>query len=183
MILPYYYLLNDTILLSTQVNANSYKSNGSGINLRMKLTKNLTMSSNLLVENVKVSFNKIYSSNYIFTGNTNLSYTFSKGYTARLRANYSSTAFLLQEKRLPYSGIEISLNKNIGKKWILDVRARDFLNSSSIRINTLSSSLFNQENKTNLNLAVYAIAMTYNFGKIDFSNQTKVKINNRDLKN
>jgi iron complex outermembrane receptor protein len=166
---------NSTILVNTTVNGKNSIRYGMEHTVKYTFLKNLDVTLNLNAFYVFIRGQVdpsnplvIESKGYAFNAKANVSYRFPKQITLQVNGNYESPKILLLGTTLPLYSMDVSLNKTIGAKWVLNATLSDVFNTRRMGTD-YTTPYYTQVLSRRRETRYVRVAVTYMFGKMDAS--------------
>lgn len=165
----------NNILISTTVNGKNSFRYGMEHTVKYTFFKNLdvTLNANVFYIYIRGQIDPsnpflVEAKGYAYNAKTTLAYRFPKQWTLQLNGNYESPKILLLGKTLPLYSMDLSLNKTIGTKWVLNATLSDVFNSRRMGTNFITP-YYDQVLSRRRETRYVRVAITYMFGKMDAS--------------
>ncbi len=111
---------------------------------------------------------EVITKGYAYNVKSTISYRFPKNFTLQMNGSYESPRILLLGYTQPVYGMDISLNKMIGTKWILNANLTDVFNSRAMGT-FYNTPYYTQEIYRRREARFVRFTVTYLFGKMDAS--------------
>lgn len=173
-----------TVLVNTTINGDNSVRYGLESTLKWNLLKHLEVTVNANVFYIYIRGTVVQNQatskaeGYAYNAKTTLSYKFPKQFTLQANANYESPKILLLGSANPIYSADLSINKLIGTKWILNAALNDVFNTK--RMGTHYETFYYVQDLSRRREARYfRVTVTYVFGKTDAS----IFKRNKSLKN
>lgn len=165
----------NNILISTTVNGKNSFRYGMEHTIKYTFFKNLdvTLNANVFYIYIRGQIDPsnpflVETKGYAYNAKATLSYRFPKQWTLQLNGNYESPRILLLGKTLPLYSMDLSLNKMIGTKWVINATLSDVFNSRRMGTNFITP-YYDQELSRRRETRYVRVSITYLFGKMDAS--------------
>jgi len=169
-----------SVLVNTTVNGKNSIRYGMENTLKYTLFKNLdaTINANIYYIYIKGTVvqgqPEVKAEGYAYNAKAILSYKFPKSLTLQVNGNYESPKILLLGVSNPIYSMDVSINKMIGLKWILNATLSDAFNTR--RMGTHYQTPYYIQDLSRRREARYVrFTVTYMFGKMDASIFKKAK--------
>jgi iron complex outermembrane receptor protein len=162
------------ILINTTVNGNNSIRYGIENTLKLTLFKNLDMTLNanafyIYIKGMVVQGQpEVKAEGYAYNAKATLSYKFPKNFTLQVNGNYESPKILLLGYSKPIYSMDLSLNKMIGTKWILNATLSDAFNTRIMGTH-YQTPYYVQDLSRRRETRYFRFTVTYLFGKMDAS--------------
>lgn len=111
---------------------------------------------------------EVTADGFAFNAKAILSYKFPKNFTFQVNGNYESPRILLLGATIPVYSIDLSLNKMIGAKWIINATLSDMLNTRRMGAH-YETPYYTQDLSRRRESRYVRVSVTYLFGKMDAS--------------
>jgi hypothetical protein len=164
-----------TILVNTTVNGRNSIRYGMEHTVKYTFFKNLdvTLNGNVFYIYIKGRIDpsnplEVKAEGYAYNLKTILAYRFPKQWTLQVNGNYESPKILLLGATLPVYSMDVSLNKMIGTKWILNATLSDAFNTRRMGTH-YETPYYIQDLSRRRETRYVRFAITYLFGKMDAS--------------
>ncbi len=163
-----------TVLVNTTVNGRNSIRYGMEHTYKYTFFKNLDMTLNLnafyiFIKGLVVPTEpEVTAKGYAFNSKGTLSYRFPKQLTLQINGNYESPKILLLGATNPIYSMDISLNKMIGTKWILNANLSDIFNTRRMGAH-YETPYYIQDLSRRREARYVRFTVTYLFGKMDAS--------------
>ncbi len=165
---------NPNVLVNTTVNGSNSIRYGMEHTFKYTLFKNLDVMLNanafyIYLRGLVVPTEPIVTATgYAYNVKSTISYKFPKNFTLQMNGSYESPRILLLGYSQPNYGFDVSVNKMIGVKWILNATVSDVMNTR--RMGTYYETPFYiQELSRRRENRFFRFTVTYLFGKMDAS--------------
>lgn len=165
---------NPNVLVNTTVNGSNSIRYGMEHTFKYTLFKNLDVMLNanafyIYLRGLVVPTEPVVTSTgYAYNIKSTISYKFPKNFTLQMNGSYESPRILLLGYSQPNYGFDVSVNKMIGVKWILNATVSDVMNTR--RMGTYYETPFYiQELSRRRENRFFRFTVTYLFGKMDAS--------------
>lgn len=163
-----------TILENTTINGKNSFRYGTEHTFKYTLFKNLDMTLNANVFYIYIkglilpTEPEVSAEGYAFNAKAILAYKFPKQITLQVNGNYESPRILLLGASLPVYSMDVSLNKMIGTKWVVNLTLSDAFNTR--RMGTHYETPYYIQDLSRRRESRYVrFTVTYLFGKMDAS--------------
>lgn len=160
------------VLVNTFVNGKSSFTNGWDNTIKLTLFKNLdvVVNANVFYTNITSGTigNNASNSGYSWFGKANLSYKFPKDFTLQLNGSYEAPKIIPQGTTLKMYFADVTLNKMINKKWILNLTLSDMFNTKRMGSH-YDTPYYMQDLSRRREARFVRLNVTYMFGKLDSS--------------
>ena len=167
-------LSDPTVLVNTTVNGKNSIRYGLEHTFKYTLFKNLDATINLnafyiyLNGIVVPTEPEVTTKGYAYNTKTTLSYRFQKQLTLQVNGNYESPRILLLGYSLPVYSMDVSINKMVGTKWVINATLSDAFNTRRMGTN-FQTPYYIQELSRRRESRYVRLTLTYIFGKMDAS--------------
>jgi len=165
----------NNILISTTVNGKNSIRYGMEHTIKYTFFKNLdvTLNANVFYVYIRGQIDPsnpflVEAKGYAYNAKATVAYRFPKQLTLQINGNYESPKILLLGTTLPLYSMDVSLNKMIGTKWVLNATLSDVFNTRRMGTNYVTP-YYNQELSRRRETRYVRFAITYMFGKMDAS--------------
>jgi hypothetical protein len=162
------------VLVNTSINGRNSIRYGMEHTFKYTLFKNLdaTLNANVFYIYIRgivvASQPEVKAEGYAFNTKATLSYKFPKNLTLQVNGNYESPRILLLGASLPLYSMDVSLNKMIGTKWIINATLSDAFNTR--RMGTHYETPYYLQDLSRRRESRYVrLSVSYIFGKMDAS--------------
>jgi outer membrane receptor protein involved in Fe transport len=166
---------NQNVLVNTTVNGKNSIRYGTEHTIKYTFFKNLdvTLNANAFYVYIRGQVNPasplvIETQGYAYNAKAILAYRFPKQLTVQINGNYESPKILLLGTTLPLYSMDLSVNKMIGTKWVLNATLSDVFNTRRMGTN-YTTPYYKQELSRRRETRYVRFAITYMFGKMDAS--------------
>lgn len=163
-----------TVLVNTTVNGKNSIRYGMEHTFKYTLFKNLDATVNLNAFYIYIkgiidpTQPQVTAEGFAYNAKGTLSYRFPKQLTLQVNGNYESPKILLLGATKPIYSMDVSLNKMIGTKWVLNATLSDVFNTR--RMGTHYETPYYIQDLSRRRESRYVrFAVTYMFGKMDAS--------------
>lgn len=170
-----YPLPDTTILVNTTVNGKSSFRYGMEHTVKYTFFKNLdaTLNFNIFYIIIRGQYDPgnpyvVESKGYAYNAKGILAYRFPKQWTLQVNGSYESPRILLLGSTLPQYGMDVSLNKMIGTKWVFNAMLSDAFNTRRMGTD-FTTPYYRQELSRRREVRYVRFSVTYMFGKMDAS--------------
>lgn len=173
-------LTDPTVLVNTSVNGKNSIRYGLEQTFKYTLVKNLdvTLNANLFyiyISGIVVPTEPIVKAEgFAFNTKAILSYKLPKSWTLQVNGNYESPRILLLGVSLPMYSMDVSLNKMISTKWIINATVSDVFNTRRMGTHYVTP-YYIQDLSRRRESRYFRISVSYLFGKMDASIFKKAK--------
>ncbi len=167
-------LSDPTVLVNTTVNGKNSIRYGLEHTFKYTLLKNLDATINLnafyiyLNGIVVPTEPEVTTKGYAYNTKATLSYRFPKQLTLQVNGNYESPRILLLGYSLPIYSMDVSINKMVGTKWVINATLSDAFNTRRMGTN-FQTPYYIQELSRRRESRYVRLTLTYIFGKMDAS--------------
>ena len=167
-------LSDPTVLVNTTVNGKNSIRYGLEHTFKYTLFKNLDATINLnafyiyLNGIVVPTEPEVTTKGYAYNTKATLSYRFPKQLTLQVNGNYESPRILLLGYSLPIYSMDVSINKMVGTKWVINATLSDAFNTRRMGTN-FQTPYYIQELSRRRESRYVRLTLTYIFGKMDAS--------------
>ena len=167
-------LSDPTVLVNTTVNGKNSIRYGLEHTFKYTLFKNLDATVNLnafyiyLNGIVVPTEPEVTTKGYAYNSKATLSYRFPKQLTLQVNGNYESPRILLLGYSLPVYSMDVSINKMVGTKWVINATLSDAFNTRRMGTN-FQTPYYIQELSRRRESRYVRLTLTYIFGKMDAS--------------
>lgn len=167
-------LSDPTVLVNTTVNGKNSIRYGLEHTFKYTLFKNLDATINLnafyiyLNGIVVPTEPEVTTKGYAYNSKATLSYRFPKQLTLQVNGNYESPRILLLGYSLPIYSMDVSINKMVGTKWVINATLSDAFNTRRMGTN-FQTPYYIQELSRRRESRYVRLTLTYIFGKMDAS--------------
>ena len=167
-------LSDPTVLVNTTVNGKNSIRYGLEHTFKYTLFKNLDATINLnafyiyLNGIVVPTEPEVTTKGYAYNTKATLSYRFPKQLTLQVNGNYESPRILLLGFSLPIYSMDVSINKMVGTKWVINATLSDAFNTRRMGTN-FQTPYYIQELSRRRESRYVRLTLTYIFGKMDAS--------------
>jgi hypothetical protein len=167
-------LLDPTVLVNTAINGKNNFRYGTEATFKYTVLKNFdaTLNANIFYIYMKglivPTEPEVKAEGYAFNAKATLSYKFPKQLTLQVNGNYESPRILLLGATLPIYSADVSLNKMIGTKWILNATLSDAFNTRRMGAH-YETPYYIQDLSRRRETRYVRFSVTYMFGKMDAS--------------
>lgn len=167
-------LSDPTVLVNTTVNGKNSIRYGLEHTFKYTLLKNLDATINLnafyiyLNGIVVPTEPEVTTKGYAYNTKATLSYRFPKQLTLQVNGNYESPRILLLGFSLPIYSMDVSINKMVGTKWVINATLSDAFNTRRMGTN-FQTPYYIQELSRRRESRYVRLTLTYIFGKMDAS--------------
>ena len=167
-------LSDPTVLVNTTVNGKNSIRYGLEHTFKYTLFKNLDATINLnafyiyLNGIVVPTEPEVTTKGYAYNTKATLSYRFPKQLTLQVNGNYESPRILLLGYSLPVYSMDVSINKMVGTKWVINATLSDAFNTRRMGTN-FQTPYYIQELSRRRESRYVRLTLTYIFGKMDAS--------------
>ena len=167
-------LSDPTVLVNTTVNGKNSIRYGLEHTFKYTLFKNLDATINLnafyiyLNGIVVPTEPEVTTKGYAYNSKATLSYRFPKQLTLQVNGNYESPRILLLGFSLPIYSMDVSINKMVGTKWVINATLSDAFNTRRMGTN-FQTPYYIQELSRRRESRYVRLTLTYIFGKMDAS--------------
>ena len=167
-------LSDPTVLVNTTVNGKNSIRYGLEHTFKYTLFKNLDATINLnafyiyLNGIVVPTEPEVTTKGYAYNSKATLSYRFPKQLTLQVNGNYESPRILLLGYSLPVYSMDVSINKMVGTKWVINATLSDAFNTRRMGTN-FQTPYYIQELSRRRESRYVRLTLTYIFGKMDAS--------------
>ena len=167
-------LSDPTVLVNTTVNGKNSIRYGLEHTFKYTLLKNLDATINLnafyiyLNGIVVPTEPEVTTKGYAYNTKATLSYRFPKQLTLQVNGNYESPRILLLGFSLPIYSMDVSINKMVGTKWVINATLIDAFNTRRMGTN-FQTPYYIQELSRRRESRYVRLTLTYIFGKMDAS--------------
>ncbi len=163
-----------TVLVNTTINGKNSFRYGMENTFKYTLFKNLdaTLNANVFYIYIRglvvATEPEVTAKGYAYNAKATLAYKFPKQLTLQVNGNYESPRILLLGNSLPVYSMDVSLNKMIGTKWVLNLTLSDAFNTR--RMGTHYETPYYIQDLSRRRESRYVrFTVTYMFGKMDAS--------------
>jgi hypothetical protein len=111
---------------------------------------------------------EVTAEGFAYNAKATLSYKFPKAWTLQVNGNYESPRILLLGATIPVASMDISVNKMIGTKWVLNASVSDVFNSRRMGTH-YETPYYLQDLSRRRESRFFRFTVTYMFGKMDAS--------------
>ncbi|MCA0430349.1 MAG: TonB-dependent receptor family protein [Bacteroidetes bacterium] len=165
---------NPNVLVNTTVNGSNSIRYGMEHTIKYTFFKNLDVMLNanayyIYLKGLVVPTEpEVTATGYAYNVKSTISYKFPKSITLQVNGSYESPRILLLGYSQPVYGFDVSVNKMIGTKWILNATVSDVMNTR--RMGTYyETPYYTQELSRRRESRYFRFTVTYLFGKMDAS--------------
>lgn len=164
---------DSTVLVNTFINGTYSYTYGWDNTIKFTLFKNLDITGNLNVYYLNISSSNTQTGSsqnegYSWNAKSTISYKFPKNLTLQINGNYEAPKIIPQGRTNPMYGFDISLNKMIKTKWIINASLSDVLNSRKMGTH-YDTPYYLQDMSRRREVRYAKISVSYLFGKMDAS--------------
>lgn len=169
-----------TVLVNTSVNGKNAIRYGMEHTYKYTFFKNLDMTLNLnafyiYIKGLVVPTEpEVKAEGFAFNSKAILSYRLPKSWTLQINGNYESPRILLLGYSLPIYSMDISVNKMIATKWIINATLSDVFNTRRMGTH-YETPYYMQDLSRRRESRYFRISISYLFGKMDASIFKKAK--------
>jgi hypothetical protein len=163
-----------TVLVSTTINGKNAIRYGMEHTFKYTIFKNFDATFNVNAFYIYMrgfvvpTEPEVTAKGYAYNAKTTLSYKFPKSLTLQVNGNYESAKILLIGNSNPIYFMDVSLNKMIGVKWILNATVSDVFNSKRMGAH-YQTPYYTQDLSRRRESRFFKFSVTYLFGKMDAS--------------
>jgi outer membrane receptor protein involved in Fe transport len=169
-----------SVLVNTTVNGKSSIRYGMEHTVKYTFFKNLDATLNLNAFYIYINGTVVQgqpdvkAEGYAYNAKGTLSYKFPKQLTLQVNGNYESPKILLLGYSNPVYSMDVSLNKMIGTKWIINATLSDAFNTRRMGAH-YSTPYYTQDLSRRREARFVKLSITHLFGKMDASIFKKAK--------
>jgi predicted secreted protein len=173
-------LSDPTVLVNTSVNGKNAIRYGLEQTYKYTFFKNLDMTLNanlfyIYIRGIVVPTEpEVKAEGFAFNAKAILSYRLPKSWTLQINGNYESPRILLLGVSLPIYSMDISVNKMISTKWIINATVSDVFNTRRMGTHYVTP-YYVQDLSRRREARYFRISVSYLFGKMDASIFKKAK--------
>lgn len=173
-------LEDPTVLVNTTINGKNAIRYGMEHTYKYTFFKNLDLTLNLnafyiyIRGKVVASEPEVKAEGFAFNSKAILSYRLPKSWTLQINGNYESPRILLLGYSLPIYSMDISVNKMISTKWIINATVSDVFNTRRMGTH-YETPYYVQDLSRRRESRYFRISISYIFGKMDASIFKKAK--------
>jgi hypothetical protein len=163
-----------TVLVNTTVNGRNSVKYGMEHTFKYTWFKNLDATLNLNAFYIFMrgiadpSQPEVTSKGYAGNVKANISYRFPKQLTLQVNGNYETPKILLLGSTIPVYSMDVSINKMIGTKWVLNASLNDAFNTRRMGTHFVTP-FYIQDLSRRREMRYVRFTVTYIFGKMDAS--------------
>lgn len=167
-------ITDPTVLVNTTVNGKNSIRYGMEHTVKYTFFKNLDATLNVnafyiyMRGLVDPSQPEVTAKGYAANAKTTLSYRFPKQLTLQVNGNYETPRILLLGATIPVYSMDVSVNKMIGTKWILNASLNDAFNTRRMGAH-YETPFYTQDLSRRRETRYIRFTVTYMFGKMDAS--------------
>lgn len=167
-------ITDPTVLVNTTVNGKNSIRYGMEHTVKYTFFKNLDATLNVnafyiyMRGLVDPSQPEVTAKGYAANAKTTLSYRFPKQLTLQVNGNYETPRILLLGATIPVYSMDVSVNKMIGTKWILNASLNDAFNTRRMGAH-YETPFYTQDLSRRRETRYVRFTVTYMFGKMDAS--------------
>lgn len=165
---------NPTVLVNTTINGSNSIRYGMEHTIKYTFLKNLDVMLNanayyIYLKGLVVPTEpEVTATGYAYNVKSTISYKFPKNFTLQWNGSYESPRILLLGYSMPVYGMDISVNKMIGTKWIFNATLSDVMNTR--RMGTYyETPYYIQDLSRRRESRYFRFTITHLFGKMDAS--------------
>lgn len=165
---------NPTVLVNTTINGSNSIRYGMEHTIKYTFLKNLDVMLNanayyIYLKGLVVPTEpEVTATGYAYNVKSTISYKFPKNFTLQWNGSYESPRILLLGYSMPVYGMDISINKMIGTKWIFNATLSDVMNTR--RMGTYyETPYYIQDLSRRRESRYFRFTITHLFGKMDAS--------------
>lgn len=165
---------NPAVLVNTSINGKNSIRYGIENTIKYTVIKNLDVTLNanafyIYIKGLVVSNEpEVETHGYAYNAKATVSYKFPKQLTLQVNGNYESPKILLLGSTVPIYFMDVSLNKMIGTKWILNATLSDAFNTKRMGTH-FETPYYIQDLSRRRESRFVRFSITYLFGKMDAS--------------
>jgi hypothetical protein len=163
-----------TVLVNTSINGKNSIRYGMEHTIKRTFFKNLDATLNvnafyIYIKGLIVPTEpEVTAEGFAYNAKATLSYKFPKAWTLQVNGNYESPRILLLGATIPVASMDISVNKMIGTKWVLNASVSDVFNSRRMGTH-YETPYYLQDLSRRRESRFFRFTVTYMFGKMDAS--------------
>ena len=162
------------VLVNTSINGDNSYRYGMEHSLRYRLAKNIDITLNVNAYSIFIRGQvlgtepAITANGYAYDAKMMFSYRLPKQVTLQVNGSYESPRILLLGTTLPVYSADISLVKNFGTKWSVNLNVTDIFNTRRMGVRYITP-YYEQELSRRRESRYVRLSVSYMFGKMDGS--------------